>query len=159
MLVAVIASDLALGKNHLALFNGPGSGKIVHVNRVEVVNHLTVNIAGVAVTFYLPRVTTAGTGTSAPVRLLDLSDQAPPAQVTAKHTFTVQPAVTPNAELAGAALNTEETGAVVKAVVFEARPQFGLRPVTLREGQGVAVQQGPFAGVGKVSVFIYFEVF
>ena len=154
---AVVGSAVGAGKNHLGLFNGAGSGRTLRVWRVEVVPHLTAVITGTAATFVLARTTTPGTGAAAALRKLDPLAPDPPAQVTGRHTFTAQPAVTANSELAALTANAEETvshGA--KVPLYEAIPERGIEPVTVPEGGGLAVQQAAFLGAGAFSVFIYF---
>jgi hypothetical protein len=154
---AVIGSAVAAGKNHLSLFNGIGSGKVIRVWRVEVVNHQAAAVTGLSASFVLARTTTTGNGTAAVLRKADPGEDDPPAQITAKHAHTAQPSVAANSELGEVTLSTEETSAqTAKQPVFEAAWDRGVSPVTLREGGGVVVQQVGLAGAGQVSVFIWF---
>jgi hypothetical protein len=157
---AVVNSSLAAGKNHLAVFNGAGSGLVLRVWRVEVVPYLTAAVAGVMGHFSLLRTTTGGTITTpAVLRKFDPNYANLPAQVAAGVAFSAQPTVTAATELAALAVNNEETAAQgFKVPLFEAVPDRRIDPVIVREGGGVVVQQptGTLATVGGASVFIYF---
>ena len=159
LIAVVINSAVGAGKNHLGLFNGLTSGRVLEVWRVEVVNHLTAVNTGTAASFNLSRTTAAGAGTAAAVRKADTRDDNPPSQVSALHTFTTQPTLAANPELASQAVYTEETtGQTGKEPLFQADPSRGIDPVRLRGGEGVAVQQAGQASAGAVNVFVYFKV-
>jgi hypothetical protein len=155
--LALINSAVGASKNHLGLFNGVGSGRVLRVWRIEVVNHLTANNAGTATSFTASRTTTVGTGTAAAIRLEDLRDPPIPSQITGTHTYTVAPTVMANSEFGEVTVYTEETtGQTTKVPLFEADPVRGMRPLVLREGNGVVVQQSALVSAGAVSIFIYF---
>lgn len=156
---AVVGSTVGAGKNHLGVFNAAGSGKVVRIWRVEVVNHQAAAVTGLGASFLLCRTTTAGGGTAAALRKADLTEDNPPAQVTGTHTYTSQPAVTAGSELAEITISTEETSAQTpKVPLFQADANAGVPPVVVREGGGVVVQQAALASAGAVSVFVWFTV-
>lgn len=158
MIAAVINSAFAAGKNHLGLFNAVGSGRVLRVYRIVAFPHFTAAVVGLATTLYVMRTTTAGTGAAVAFRRLDLTDPLPPAQVTALHTFTAQPTVTANSEMAGVALTQEETAGQSNKMVFEASWDQNLGPIVLREGQGIVLQQSALVGAGALSAFVYLSI-
>jgi hypothetical protein len=156
---AVVGSTVGANKNHLGVFNAAGSGVVMRVWRVEAVAHLTATVTGLATSHLLKRTTTVGTGTAAVLRKFDPDAPNLPAQITGRHSYTGQPAVTADSELAAATLNNEETAAqAVRVPLFEAIPDRGIEPVTVREGGGLVSQQAGLAGAGAVSVFFYFTL-
>lgn len=155
---AVVNNAVGASKNHLGLLNNGGQFPL-EVWRVEVISHLASANTGSATTFYLLRTTAAGTGTVATVRRTNNRGRPVPASVSALHTYTVQPTVTANSELAGQTVYSEETtGQTSKEPLFQADPARGVHPVVLWPGEGVVVQQSALASAGAVSVFVYFRV-
>jgi hypothetical protein len=155
----VVNSALAASKFHLGLFSGAQSNRLVKIWRVDVVSHLTAVNAGAATSFLLNRTTAVGAGTAAGVRKFDNKTTGLPTTITALHTYSPNPTLATNPEMAELTIYTEETtGQSAKIPLFEASPERGIDAITLRAGEGIAVQQTALAGAGAVSVFIYFTV-
>jgi hypothetical protein len=156
---AVINSALAASKFHLGLFNGATSNRLIKIWRVDVVNHLTAANTGTATSFLLNRTTAAGTGSAAGIRKHDNKSITLPSAITALHTYSPNPTLATNPEMAELTVYTEETtGQSAKMPLFQAAPECGITPITLRAGEGIVVQQSALASAGAVSVFIYFTM-
>lgn len=160
LVAALINSSVSANKNHLGLFNNGGS-RPLEVWRVEVVSHLPAAVTGTGTSFVLSRTSTVGTGTPVVIRRTNNRGKTLPASLSALHTYTVQPTVTANSELASLALSTEEAGNAVcasKEALYAADPSRSIDPITLYPGEGLVVQQSPLASAGAVNVFIYFRI-
>ena len=153
---ATVNSAVGASKNHLTLHNGTNGGLVLWVYRVEVVPHQTAAVVGLNATYYLQRITTAGSGgTAAVVRKLDTMAPNLPATITSINAPATAPTITANSELAGRQVSTEETLGQSSQPVFQADQH--TPPIPLRKGQGLVVQQSSLAGAGAVSIFIYFR--
>jgi hypothetical protein len=162
--VTVQGTAFASNKSLLSLFNGAGSGRILRVYRVWMLNHQTAGVTGVMTACELRRITASTGGTAQTPVKHDTASAALPAQVTAATgpTDTVsdlfrrilwsgdEPAV-------GAGTNDEleclpELGKIWDAGYGDTN----VEPITLREGQGISVRQPGANTIGVVDVMIEF---
>ena len=142
-------------------FNATGSGKIVRILQIGLQKDMSA-ITGVPLRFDLLRTTAVGTGAATAAVAIDLSNSALPAEITAR----IKPP-------AGATLSTlivsrmyhsEETN--VAAQIQEAHPYWPAMALydgsgqilTLRENQGITLQQITTSIVGLYNVYILFTV-
>lgn len=75
----------ASGKHMLSLFNGSGSGVVLRLYRIWVLNNQTAGVTGVLTTFELRRSTAQSGGTTVTPIKHDTSSGALPAQVLCAH--------------------------------------------------------------------------
>lgn len=153
----IMNSTAAASKNHLLLMNGSGSGQIIRIWDIKVNPNITAVVTGTSLVLNCARTSDAGTaGTSQPIRKTDTADTNLPAQITCVSNPT-NPTFTSN-ELASCTVLVEEstTGTDGRITLFKADSV--IAPLVLNEGQGLGIQQGTFAGVGAINIFIYFTV-
>jgi hypothetical protein len=157
LVAAIPGSTVGASKWHLGLINSAGPRFVVDVVGVQVDPSDAAAVTGTGTGFTLKRMSGLGTGTAVVLRKLDKSVVDAPAGITALSNLTT-PTAEANPELASLAVNTEETA--VTASGPSLWPPVGLegQPVTLNNGDGIAVQQGALASAGAVDVFIYFRV-
>src|SRR5215216_5505669 len=97
-------------KNHFGLFNATGSGKKISIRKIFVNSYMTGAQVGAALSVNLVGSTSAGTGTTTnTIRKFDTTDPDLPPEITATHTYTVQPTVVTNREMASITINSEES--------------------------------------------------
>jgi hypothetical protein len=153
---AIMNSTAAASKNHLLLFNGVGSGKIVRIWDIKANPNVTAVVTGSTLVLNAARTSNQGTaGTSQPIRQTDTTDTALPSQITAVSNPT-NPTFTSN-ELASCTVLVEET-AITEGRTTLFKADSVIAPLVLNEGQGLGIQQGTLAGVGAVNIFIYFTL-
>lgn len=153
---AVAGSAVAANKHHLVIFNGTGSGKIIEILRVIISPEQTAAVTGYQMGYRLYRTTNAGSGgTAVTPNKMDTTNPDLPTQVTVWTNPTTAPTLT--TLVAVGSVNPEETGSSgTPFPLYEAKPDE--QPLTLREGEGVTVQQYATAGVGLFNVYIVFRV-
>jgi len=153
---AVVAgSAVAANKHHLVIFNGSGSGKIIEILRVMISAETTATVTGYNMGYRLIRTTSAGSGgVAVTVAKMDMQDPDLPTQITVWTNPTTAPSL--GAVVAVGSVNPEETGGTSWMPLFECLPH--MKPLTLREGEGVTVQQYGTAGVGLFNVYVIFRV-
>jgi hypothetical protein len=153
---AVMNSASAANKNHLILFNGIGSGRVVRIWDIKVNPNITAAVAGTSIVLNTARISDVGTaGASAIIRKTDTSDNNLPVEITSR-TSVNNPTVSSN-ELASCTVLIEETAAFPGQVNLY-KADSVISSLVLNEGEGLLVQQGTFAGVGAINVFIYFTI-
>ncbi|MCS7117515.1 MAG: hypothetical protein NZ957_01835 [Thaumarchaeota archaeon] len=152
---AVVGSTAAADRHHLVIFNGTGSGRIIRILKVVISCETTAAVTGYAMGFRLRRTATAGSGgTSITVATMDTTDPSLPSAITVWTNPTTAPTL--SAVVTVAAINPEETGGHYTEVLYE-RGQ-GEKALTLREGEGITVQQYNNAGAGLINVYAIFTV-
>jgi hypothetical protein len=140
------------------LFNATGSGKLLLVRQLFIMPSI-VAVTGVGMTYEAIRTTSVGTGgTGATPVLFDTTDPALPAGVTAR----IKPA---GGAASGDTLlyvngSTEETVAFpsVAAMINLIPTGPMVRPIVLRENQGLKVDQTTSSNVGTVNILAIFTV-
>ena len=153
---AIVNSTAAASKNHLLLFNGIGSGRIVRIWDIKINPNITAAVAGTSIVLNTARISDIGTGgTSQTIRKTDSTDSNLPAEIVSRAAVT-SPTVSSN-ELASCTMLVEETAAFPGRVNLY-KADSVISSLVLNEGEGLLIQQGTFAGVGAINVFIYFTI-
>ena len=171
----VTAAGVAFGNNKsmLAVFNGSGSGRILRIKRIWVLNNQTSAVTGVLTTWTLRRIT-ASSGGSAQSAVRHDSDSETVASITqvslasgATITLATGADGTPfrtwvwsNDEPAASAGTSDELECVVPLnCIFDAATgDADIEPIVLREGEGITVQHAGSTTVGVVDVLCEFTM-
>jgi hypothetical protein len=152
---SAVGSAAGADKHHLTMFNAIGSGKVVEVLAVRVAMETTAAVTGFPARFNLSRTSSDATGgTPLSAVKLDTQNVALPAQISGQSAPTGAP--TAAGVVTVGSVNPEETGGAPTVDMYREDP--GCQPLTLREGEGVTVQQYPTANAGAVSVHVLFRV-
>jgi len=145
--VAVSASSVAANKHHLTIWNG--STYRLRVLRIIVGMHTTAAVTGYIMQFLVYRASSVSGGTALTIGMLDPDDPPLPSGITAVTGATV---TVTGAPLAIFTLNPEETGAFCW---IDFKPP---KPIVVKPGTGLTIQQYATAGVGLFNAVIYFSV-
>ena len=145
--VAVSASSVAASKHHLTLWNG--STQRIRVLEIVVSMHETATVSGYIMQFLVYRASAVSGGTALTIDKLDPDDPAPPSGISASTGATVTVTGTP---LVIFALNPEETGS---GCFIDFKPP---KPIIVKPGTGLTIQQYATAGAGLFNAVIYFSV-
>lgn len=145
------------------LFNASGSGVILKVRGLYIIPALAA-VAGVGMTYETIRTSAVGTGgTALTAQRFDTADTAVPVQVTARTKPTggaTTDATTPLTIVHNG--SSEETIPYASlASVLNHLPLAGtpyMKPLVLREGQGIKVDQTTNSSIGNVNVALFFTV-
>lgn len=150
----VVASTVAANKHHLVIFNNSTSRVIIL--RVLISPETTATVTGFIMGYRLIRTTTAGAGgTAITVNKMDTSDPNLPSDITVWTNPTTAPTLGP--VVAVASINPEEAGGGPSNVkIYEW--MFWEKPLTLRQGEGITLQQYGTAGVGLLDACAIFMV-
>ena len=154
-------------KSMAGVFNGSGSGKILRVYRVQVLNNQTTAVTGVLTTFALRRSSAQSSGTSVTPVKHDTNSASLPAQVLTAHGATVTSAsgdtvgtfMWSNDEPAVSSATSDELETIPSLMyVWESDPSSSsnVEPLVLREGQGIDVRHTGTTTVGTADIFIEF---
>jgi hypothetical protein len=142
------------------LFNATGSGAIIRVRGLYLIPTLAA-VTGVGLTYEAIRTSAVGTGgTTVTPRPFDTGDAALSANVTARLKPTG--GATTSATLLFINGTSEETipyassASVTNHIPLGGTPYF--KPITLREGEGLKVDQTTSSAVGSVNVVMAFTV-
>lgn len=151
-LADAVAGSTAI-KQHLSLFNGVGSGRVVKVRKLFAINLQIAAITGVAFRYDIRKTTAQSAGTTVTPNLCDTNNAAIPAQILLATAATV----TTGAILWPFPTNNDEIGATNAFPTTPLQQYLNLIPegaevqeYTLREGQGITVQQ-PALGTAQGS--------
>ncbi len=164
----VTGTAFASSKSMLTVFNGSGSGRIVRVKRVWVLNNQTSGVTGVLTTFELRRISASTGGTAGSSVKHDTSSEAIPAQITittgSTDTLTSDPALMKfmwsNDEPAVSSLTNDETECIPSlACVFDtATGDADIEPLVLRSNEGLSVRHTGTSAVGVADVIVEFTM-
>ena len=151
---AIAGSAVAANKHHLVIFNG--STSILRILKIFLFPELTAAVTGYIMGYRLWRTTSAGAGgTAITVNKMDTTDPNLPAGVTIWTNPTTAPTL--STLISVASVNPEETGAAgFPSILYQWMPWE--KPLTLRQNQGITVQQYATAGVGLLNVLAVFQV-
>lgn len=155
-------------KSMAGLFNGSGSGVVLRVKRIWILNNQTSGVTGVITTFSLRRSSAQSAGTSVtPVKHDTISSNIP-AQVLCAHGGTVTSATADtfrnwmwsNDEPAASSGTSDEFECLVplNCIWDSATGDADLEPIVLREGQGIDIRHSGSSAVGVVDIFVEFTV-
>jgi hypothetical protein len=165
--IGIVGATFGNGKSMLGLFNGSGSGRILRVKRIWVLNNQTTGVTGVLTTWELRRSSAQSGGTTyAPVKH-DTASENMPAQVVAASGATVTETADnamrrwmwSNDEPAAGSLTNDETECIVPLnCVWDSTGDSDIEPITLREGQGISVKHSGSTTVGVCDLFLEFTM-
>ena len=155
------AVSFAANKQHISIFNGVGSGKIIKIKKMFIVNLALAAITGVAVRFDIKKTTAQSGGTAITAQIVDPDDPALPAQILIATNATVTegallfPITCANDEV-GLTQNFPST-LLLQAVNW--MPEgLEIKELKLKEGQGMTVKQITSTTVGSFGWLIVFVV-
>ena len=156
-IATLISQTTGASRDYLTLFNASGSGKILRIMRVQLSTAPTAAIgAGIAALTGSVVSTAGATCTTVTVQLLDSTNPAVPAQVTANNNCTTDATVT--FDVFGCAVITEETTGAFNTGLCYKHEASGQQPITLREGQGLLLKNTALAPTGLISLTIEFTM-
>lgn len=154
--IVTASSAAAANRWHLIIFNG--STSVVRITKIYVYPETTAAITGFPIGFRIFRTSSPGSGgTPLPINKLDTEDPDPPTGIIAMTNPTTAPSTT--SLLCYVSTNPEETGgASYPSVLYEWHPERRERAITLRQNQGLGIQQYGTAGAGTFDFVVYFYV-
>ena len=164
---SAIGATFANNKSMLGIFNGSGSGRIVRVYRVWVLNNQTAGVTGVLTTWTLRRSSAQSGGTAITATKHDTSSENMPAQVLiatgGTATLTADNAlrawVWSNDEPAVSSGTSDEFETLVPLnCVWDSTGDTTIEPIVLREGQGISVHHSGSSAVGVCDVFVEYTL-
>jgi hypothetical protein len=162
---AFIGATFANGKHMASLFNGAGSGRVLRLYRVWILNNQTAGVTGVLTTLGLRRSSAQSGGTSVASTKHDTASSNLAAQVlcatgaTVTNTADLQyrTLVWSNDEPAVSSATSDELECLVPLnVIWDSTGDANVEPITLREGQGVTLQHSGSSAVGLCDIFFEF---
>ena len=154
--VGQLASVAGANKQHLTLYNGVGSGKIVKIYKVVATGAPTVAVTGLVLVLHAVRITAAPTGGTVKVPLSSAVESALPAQIVAR----AAPTSVTGEEATPFGIGTvsgEETSSSGRCTIYEYGID-GMKPVELAEGVGMTIKQGALASAGACHLMVWFTV-
>lgn len=160
-----IGTTFGNNKSIATLFNGSGSGKIVRIYRMIMLNNQTIAVYnGVLTTIEIRRITASTGGAAAIVNKHDTNSGDLESQIT----YTTGSTDTVSDVLRRFIWSTDEPAATTSTVdewqclpIFNSIWESGyaetnLDPIVLREGQGIAIKQPGSNTLGLCDIFIEF---
>jgi hypothetical protein len=165
--VAAIGATFGNNKSMLGVFNGSGSGRIIRVYRVWVLNNQTAGVTGVLTTWTLRRSSAQSAGTSLTPTKHDTASETAPAQclfstggtVTLTGDAALRAWVWSNDEPAASSGTSDEFETLVPLnCVWDSTGDSNIEPITLREGQGISVHHSGSTTVGICDVFVEYTL-
>lgn len=163
---AAVGATFANNKSMLGIFNGAGSGRVIRVYRIWVLNNQTAGVTGVLTTWALRRTSSQSGGTAITPVKHDTSSETAPAQAL----FATGPTVTltltelrrwmwSNDEPAASSATSDEFETIVPLnCVWDSTGDANIEPIVLREGEGISVQHSGSSAVGLCDVFVEYTL-
>lgn len=155
-------------KSMAAILNGAGSGRIVRIKRIWILNNQTTGVTGVLTTFALKRSSAQSAGTSVTPTKHDTASEALPgtvlvatgATVTQTADVAMRQWVWSNDEPAAGTGTSDELECLVplNCVWDSATGDADLEPIVLREDQGIDVRHTGTSVVGVCDIFVEFTL-
>jgi hypothetical protein len=155
-------------KSMAAILNGAGSGRVIRVKRIWVLNNQTAAITGVLTTFALKRSNAQSAGTAVVPTKHDTASEAMPAQVLVATGATVTQTsdvayrqfVWSNDEPAASSGTSDEFECLVplNCIWDSATGDTDIEPIVLRAGEGLDVRHTGSSAVGTADIFIEFTL-
>lgn len=152
----------ASSKSMLSVMNASGSGRIVRVYRIWILNNQVTSVTGVLCTFAIKRITATSGGSAVTPIKHDTTNESFPAQVTAQSGATET-----YSDIFRTLLYSNDEAAVGTGTwdEFETLPALmcvwdagygdsNIQPIVCREGQGLAVQHTGASAVGNCDVYM-----
>jgi len=164
---AAIGVAFGNNKSMLGIFNGSGSGRIIRVFRVWVLNNQTAGVTGVLTTWELKRSSAQSAGTAITPTKHDTNSESMPAQVAVATGATVTQTsdvalrrfMWSNDEPAASSATSDELECLVPLnCVWDSTGDSNIEPIVLREGQGLDVRHSGSTTVGICDVFVEYTL-
>lgn len=164
---SALAVAFGNGKSMASIFNGAGSGVVLRIYRIWVLNNQTAAVTGVLTTWALRRTSAQTGGTAIACTKHDSTSAAIVAQVLpatgATCTNTADIAyrqwMWSNDEPAASTATSDEMECIVPLnCVWDSTGDSNIEPIVLRESQGINVQHTGTSVVGIADIFIEFTV-
>lgn len=162
--LAAIGATFRPKKNMITLFNGTGSGKVLKVWKVWILNNQSVAITGIISEMRLYRITSTGGGSALTPVKHNYSVPSLPSQVVAAEGATnllstmFRRLVWSTEEPVATASNSNVIELVPRwnRLWETSIDQTNLEPIVLNEGQGVCVYFATTSSVGQADFFMEF---
>jgi hypothetical protein len=162
--VAAIGATFRPFKNMITLFNGVGSGKIIKVWRVWLLNNQTVAVTGILTSIELRLVTSiSGGGALTPTKHNSSLSSLPPQIVAAEGAICTLSSLFrrllwSSDEPAATVSSVDELAVIPKWSTFfeNSITESIIEPIVLNEGQGVSLYFNTNSAVGQADFFIEF---
>lgn len=159
-----IGASFANNKSMAGIFNGVGSGRIVRIQRIWMLNNQTAGVTGVLTTMGIRRTTAQSAGTAVvPVKHDSLSTTlAAQILVATGATVTLTGVelrrwMWSNDEPAASSGTSDEFECLVPLnLIWDATGDADIEALVLREGEGVSVHHSGSSAVGICDIFIEF---
>lgn len=155
-------------KSMASILNGSGSGRIIRIKRIWVLNNQTAGVTGVLTTWALKRSSAQSAGTAVVPTKHDTASEAIPAQVLVATGATVTQTgdvalrqwMWSNDEPAASSGTSDEFECLVplNCVWDSATGDTDVEPIVLREGQGLDVRHTGSSAVGVADIFVEFTL-
>lgn len=165
--LGAVGATFASNESMLGLFNGVGSGRIIRVYRVWVLNNQTAGVTGVLTTWTMRRSSAQTGGTAITPTKHDSNSETAPAQVVAATGGTVtltgdvalRAWVWSNDEPAASTASSDEFECLIPLnCVWDSTGDANIEPLVLREGQGVSIHHSGSSAVGLADVFLEYTL-
>lgn len=164
---AAIGAAFGNNKSMLGIFNGSGSGRVVRVYRVWVLNNQTAAVTGVLTTWTLRKSSAQSAGTAITPTKHDTTSETAPAQVLFATGGTVTLTgetefrrwVWSNDEPSASTGTSDEFETLVPLnCVWDSTGDSNIEPIVLREGQGLSVHHSGSSAVGTADIFVEYTL-
>lgn len=156
--LAYSTSVALANRYHFVLMNGASSAKTVKILNIAIGQLSDAAVTGIVLPFKLYTIASfAGGVSTAPVRAADTSDGAFPPDNNITRGSAVTSVTVQAGPLASVNVSTEETALQPTPKDLYHYDASGGKPLTLRPGQGIAIQEGNLTGAaGTVSIAVEF---
>lgn len=156
------AVTFTLNKQLISFHNGAGSGKVIAIKKMFMINTQLAAITGVAIRCDVKRMTAHSGGTVVTPTTCDSANGAVPAQVVIR---TAATSVTESSTLFPLTFTNDEVGATQAFPAAQLMAGFNWFPegaetqeTRLREGEGITVKQITNSAVGQFAWLIVFTM-
>ena len=164
---SAIGATFANAKHMLGIFNGSGSGRVIRIYRVWVLNNQTTAVTGVLTTFALRRTSAQTGGTAITAVKHDSNSENMPAQAVIATGATIT--LTADNPLRAWAWSNDEPSVssgtsdefetlIPLNCVWDSTGDNTIEPIVLREGQGITVQHTGSSAVGVCDVYVEYTL-
>lgn len=154
------ASTFAANKHHLSILNDTGSGKVVAIKKLFMINTQLASVTGVAVRTDVKRITAHSGGTTLTPVACDSTNESIPAQITCRNGAT---SVTESSLLFPLTFANDEAGTTQAFPSTQLMAGLNWIPegvevqeIRLRPGEGLTCKQITSTTVGQFCWFIVF---
>jgi hypothetical protein len=162
-----VGATFANNKSMLGIFNGAGSGRVIRIYRVWVLNNQTAAVTGVLTTWTMRRSSAQTGGTTITPTKHDTNSETAPAQVLVATGATVtltgdvalRSWVWSNDEPAASSATSDEFETIVPLnCVWDSTGDANIEPLVLRAGEGVSIHHSGSSAVGLCDVYVEYTL-